>query len=130
MAGLALRVLPGRLAVCRLDADAPVPSWAWSGPLASATRTAGELSIVCSEAAVPKVVQQEGGWNALAVVGPLAFEDVGLLSALAAPLARAGLSIFVISTFDTDYLLVRAEKLDEAIGVLRGAGHRVDQPDR
>jgi hypothetical protein len=113
---------PGRLGVCRLDPDAPMPDWA-TGPFVSATRTPAELSIVCDESRVPAEVRREGGWRAIEVAGPLEFSLVGVLDSLTGPLARAGVSIFAMSTFDTDYLLVREVDLARAIAALREAGH-------
>src|SRR5687768_14722349 len=89
--GLSLEVLAGRLAVCRLDPAQDVPAWAWTGILASVTRTDAELSIVCAEAAVPVTVERvERGWRALRVAEPLAFDVVGIMARLTAPLAQAG----------------------------------------
>jgi hypothetical protein len=124
-AGLELRPMPGRLAVCRLAAGAPVPPWAVAGGWWSLTRTAEELSVVCAEGRVPPGVAREGGWRALAVAGPLDLGATGVLASLAAPLAAAGLSLFAVSTYDTDYLLVKEERLAEALAALEGAGHRV-----
>jgi hypothetical protein len=122
---LNLAWLQGAFAVCRLTADAPLPTWATAGEFLSITRTAGELSIVCPEEAVPQGVQCERGWRCLRVAGPLEFSLVGVLASLAVPLAEAGISIFVVSTFDTDYLLVKEEKQQQAAEVLRQAGHTV-----
>lgn len=122
---LTLSLLPETLAVCRLAPDAGVPAWAWTGEPASVTRTRDELSIVCRMDAVPRGVRAEGGWRCLKVEGPLDFALTGILASLAAPLAAAGIALFAVSTYDTDYLLVKAENLDRAAGVLRGAGHRV-----
>jgi hypothetical protein len=116
-----LSVLPERLAICRLSASARVPSWALElhETLISITRTADELSIVCPEAVVPPEVQVERGWRALKVPGPLPFELTGVLAGLATPLAAAGISIFAISTYDTDYVLVRAGDLERALAALQ-----------
>jgi len=119
---LRLRVLPGRLAVCRLPADVPPPDWATAGQLVSVTRTAGELSVVCPEEAVPAGVVHEAGFRALEVAGPLDFALTGIVAALAAPLAQAGVPIFVLSTYDTDYLLVREMSVEQACAALEGAG--------
>jgi hypothetical protein len=119
-----LTLLPGTLAVCRLPATAPAPGWA-SGPLTSVTRTPDELSVVCSAEGVPSDVRAERGFRCLAVTGPLDFSLTGVLAGLAAPLAEAGISIFTLSTFDTDLLLVREPLLDRAVAALRSAGHRV-----
>lgn len=117
--------MDGRLAVCRLDAAAPIPPWA-SGPgLVSITRTPDELSVVCTEERVPRDIRRETGYVAIAVAGPLAPELVGVLASLATPLADAGIPILAIGTFDTDYVLVRESALDRAASVLRAAGHVV-----
>lgn len=119
-----LSLLPGTFAVCRLAPDAEIPAWAWRDrTLLSITCTQDELSIICPAASVPAGVQSEQPWSALKVEGPLDFALTGILSALAAPLATAGISIFAISTFDTDYLLVKERQLTRACQVLREAGH-------
>lgn len=123
---LTVSLLPDTLAVCRLAPDADVPAWAWTGEPASVTRTRDELSIVCRADAVPQGVRTEGGWRCLKVRGPLDFALTGILAALTAPLAAAGIPVFAVSTYDTDYLLVKAETLDRAAEALRGAGHRVE----
>ena len=122
---LTLRVLPGRLAVARLDPKAAVPDWAALGRFTSITRTADELSCVCEEAGVPPDARAERGYRALKVEGILEFALVGIVASLATALARARVSIFVVSTHDTDYLLVKEEKLVQAVRVLRSEGHRV-----
>ena len=118
---LHLDLLPGTLAICRLPAAADSPAWA-RGELVAVTRTATELSVVCAEAAVPTAVRAEPGWRALRVRGPLPFDVVGVVAALARPLAAAGVPIFVISTFDTDYVLVKATDLPRAEAALRSTG--------
>jgi uncharacterized protein len=125
MPSLTLSVLAGPLAVVRLDPAAPVPGWAWSGELCSVTRSADELSIVCGDAGVPSDVNAQRGWRALKVRGPLDFSLTGVLAALAAPLADAGIPIFALSTYDTDYVLVRDEALLAACDALRRAGHTI-----
>jgi hypothetical protein len=122
---LSLRVLPDPLAVCRLPADAEVPAWAVAARFFSITRTADEMSVVCPEPSVPEGVENERGWRALQVEGSLDFSLTGVLASLAGPLAEAKIPIFVISTFETDLLLVKAERLEGAVETLRGAGHRV-----
>ena len=122
---LTLTLLDDALAVCRLAADAEVPTWAWSGEPASVTRTRDELSIVCRADAVPAGVQCESGWRCLKVQGPLDFGLTGILASLAVPLAAARIPVFAISTYDTDYLMVKAENLARTIEALRAAGHRV-----
>jgi len=121
---LTLRQHDTGLAVARLAPDAEVPGWA-NGPLTSITRTAEELSIVCAEKNVPGETTAERGWRALSVAGPLDFELTGVLASLTGPLAAAGIPVFGISTYDTDYLLVRATDLPAAVDVLLAAGHRM-----
>jgi hypothetical protein len=126
MAGLEIEVLPLRLSVVRLDGHAQVPRWALDGELFSVTRTARELSVVAPTELVPSEVERaEHGWQALAVAGPLAFSLTGVLDSVAAPLARAGISLFAVSTYDTDYVLVKVETVEAAVRALRAAGHRL-----
>ena len=122
---LSLSILPETLAICRLAPQLPVPEWCWTDQLCAVTRTRQELSIVCLEAVVPPAVQCERGWRALQVDGPLDFGLTGILAALAVPLAQANISIFALSTFDTDYVLVRQSNLDRATQVLGRAGHKL-----
>ena len=121
---LSLKLLPGRLAVCRLGPDSPFPGWA-SGAVTSLTRTPDELSVVCAEDAVPDGVRAERGFRCLAVAGPLSFAAIGVIASLSSVLAEAGVSLFVLSTFDTDLLLVRQAFLTQAAAALRAAGHEV-----
>ena len=122
-----LTVLPDALAVVRLAAGANLPTWSAQGAFFSVTRTSDELSIVCSARQVPAGVAAQTGWRALKVAGPFALSEVGVLAALAEPLAKANVSIFVISTFDTDYLLVAETQLAAAIAALREAGHQIQE---
>ncbi|MDE3090317.1 MAG: ACT domain-containing protein [Chloroflexota bacterium] len=123
---LNLSILPGAFAICRLDADAPIPSWVTTRDFVSITRTRDELSIVCVQRDVPDGVQGERGWRALRVETKLDFALTGILASLAAPLADAGISIFAISTFDTDYLLVKETDLPRVVQVLSAAGHKIN----
>lgn len=121
---LDLDVLEGDFAVARLDPAEPIPAWAQESQPSSFTRTAAELSIVCPAKQVPADVRHVGSFRALAVRGPLDFGTVGVLLSLARPLAGAGISIFAISTFDTDYVLVSGADLPRAAAALEAAGHR------
>jgi uncharacterized protein len=123
---LDLDVLPGDYAVARLDPSEPVPPWARDGTLSATVVTADELTIVCAAGSVPSDARSEGPFSALAVRGPLDFALTGILASLAAPLAAAGISIFALSTFDTDVLLIRSGDLPAASAALRAAGHRID----
>src|SRR5262245_55974633 len=107
--------LDGTFAVCHLARDAPLPAWLADGPFVSLTRTADELSLVCRQEAVPEGVRCERGWRCLRVAGTLDFSFVGVLASLLGPLADAGVSVFVVSTFDTDYLLVKQADFQRAV---------------
>jgi uncharacterized protein len=124
---LRLIVLSERLAVCRLKAASNIPPWRLpdphSGHFYSLTCCADEISIVLPEEKIPAGVEREAGWVAIKVLGPLDFSLTGVLASLALPLADADISIFVISTFDTDYVLVRQSRQEQAIAVLVAAGH-------
>jgi hypothetical protein len=121
-----ISVLPETLAVCRLRASDRIPSWALElhEGFVSITRTPDELSIVCPQDAVPPDTQVEEDWRALVIPGPIPFEATGVLSALATPLADAGIPIFAISTYDTDYVLVREQNLERALHVLHADPER------
>jgi hypothetical protein len=134
---LPLALLDETLAVCRLEPDDLVPTWALArGPLAVIARTPAELSLVVVERAVPPEASREpglrveGGWRAFVVRGPLPFDLVGVFASMTQPLAEAGLSIFAMSTFDTDYVFVKAADLARATAVLEAAGHEVSVKGR
>jgi hypothetical protein len=117
--------LDGTFAIAKMPPDAAIPSWASSGPFVSITRTADELSIVCPDAQVPPGVQAEPGWRCLRVAGKMDFSMVGVLASLVGPLADAGISVFAVSTFDTDYLLVKEAAWQQAKEVLVATGHSI-----
>ena len=120
-----LVTLPGRFSVCRLAPSAPWPAPPPGAAAYSATRTIVELSVVCPEGDEPAGSRIEAGWRALSVVGPLAFDLLGVLATLTADLAGAGVSVFVISTFDTDLVLVKDVDLEAATEALDAAGHHL-----
>jgi hypothetical protein len=123
---LELRLLDDRLAVSRLGPQDAVPAWAAEATgLVSITRTADELSLVTRDDVVPAGVVRASGWRALALVGTFDFALTGILVALLAPLADAGIGIFAFSTFDTDYVMVREADVEPATAALRAAGHDV-----
>jgi hypothetical protein len=122
---LELSLLPERFAITRLAADSPIPAWATEGPFFSVTRTGDELSVVTELSRVPADIQSQPGWRVLKVHGPFALSEIGVLAALATPLAEARISLFAVSTFDTDYLLVASETLSAAVAALERAGHTI-----
>jgi hypothetical protein len=123
---LPLELLPDTLAICRLEPDAPVPGWVNdSGGFVTVSRTTEELSITAVQRVVPPDVRCERDYRAFRVRGPLPLDLIGILAAIANPLAEAGLGIFAISTFDTDYVLVKSRDLAVAVAALETAGHQV-----
>ena len=120
-----LSLLPDQYVILKLAVDAGTPRWAANGEFFSITRTSDELSIVIAFRNVPAQMQGESKWRALKVHGPFALTEVGVLAALAAPLSEAAISIFVISTYDTDYLLINEQQCDAAISALQNKGHTV-----
>src|SRR5262249_5519366 len=134
-AKLTLSILPETLAICRLDPASSIPDWATRGAFSSITRTADELSIICPQMDVPHNIPElredsdktgpvvEKNWRCFKVAGPLDFALTGVMSSLVSPLAHAGITVFAISTYETDYLMVRAVSLDHAVRVLRLADH-------
>jgi hypothetical protein len=119
------RLLSEALAICRLPADAPIPPWP-RGPFVCTARTPDELSIVCDERCVPPGVPCVRGRRALGIAGAVDFSTIGVIAGLTRPLAEAGVSVFVVSTYDTDWVLVQEKDLATATRVLRAGGHVVD----
>src|SRR5207248_152752 len=111
---LELSLLPERFAISRLAADSAIPDWATQGPFFSITRTGDELSVVTELSRVPAGVQSQPGWRVLKVHGPFVLSEVGVLAALAKPLADAKISLFAVSTFDTDYLDRKSTRLNSS----------------
>ncbi|WP_367136611.1 ACT domain-containing protein [Saccharothrix sp. HUAS TT1] len=129
MKRLIVDVRPGGYAVVRLPADAPAPAGLLDAPgLVSVTRTPDELSIVCPEEHAPDAAAAQPGWRLLTVRGPLEFTLTGIMAALSGELAAAGVSLFALSTYDTDHLLVKESDLDRAVQALRASGHEVTKP--
>ncbi|MGE5416183.1 MAG: ACT domain-containing protein [Acidobacteriota bacterium] len=123
---LVLVQVPGTFAVCRLSTDEPIPKWVLKlSGFFSITRSADELSVLCPEVHVPGNVKYEGEFSCLKVQGPLDFSMFGVMAALVVPLADAEISIFAVSTFDTDYLLVKQRDLKSAVQVLQSVGHKI-----
>lgn len=121
-----IRTLSEEFALARLGAHEAVPPWVAGADLIAVVRTRDELSIVCRSDAVPGDIDDvQRGFRGLAVVGTLDFGLTGVIAGLTRPLADAGIPIFSISTFDTDYMLVRGDKLDAAKAALTGAGYDV-----
>lgn len=115
---LNLRLLKDTYGVCRLNKDDSIPSWAFDGEFFSITKTNDELSIVCLENNIPSDIKYEKFWKILKIEGPLDFSLVGILSKISSLMAENNISIFAISTYDTDYILIKKEKIDSAVNIL------------
>lgn len=122
---LTLSILRETFAICRLDKDAPIPNWALMGNLFSITRSKDELSIVCPQINVPKDILCNKGWCCLKVKGPLDLTLTGIISSIAETLDKEGISIFLISTYDTDYIMVQEKDLERAVFLLAESGQQV-----
>jgi hypothetical protein len=122
---LKYRVLDEWLGVCQLPAGSSVPEWATGPGFFCVTQTAEELSIVCEQGLMPAGVRVETGWVGLKLEGPFPFAMTGVLTSFLQPLAAAGIPIFAVSTFDTDYVLMKRDKLEKATDALRAAGHQM-----
>jgi hypothetical protein len=120
---ITLSILDANLAVCRLPSGSPIPSWAFHGNFWSATRTPSEVSLVCQTDYVPENTLAERDWRGIKVNGSLDFSLTGILAGLARTLADAQISLFALSTYDTDYILVKSGKLDAAVQALQAAGY-------
>jgi len=122
---LSLTLLPGVFAIARYALGQKIPGPPPDGRFYSVTRTDEECSVVCEESLLAAGARAERGRSLLRVDGTLDFSLTGVLAALAAPLAQAKISIFALSTYDTDYLLLAQNDLDRAIAALERAGHSV-----
>jgi uncharacterized protein len=124
---LLLAVLPGTYAIARFAPDATIPFPYSESFFYSVSKTDQELSLVCEEKFLRPDVQAERGRRLIRVESALAFSLTGIVASLAGPLAEAAVSIFSVSTYDTDYLLVRDEDVEKAIAALERAGHKVQR---
>ena len=119
-------ILRQNFAIARLEPNADLPSAVLASPgFLSITRTADELSIVCAEDSAAGLARVDKAWRAIKVQGPFAFDQTGVLASFLEPLAVAAIGIFAVSTFDTDYILVKSANLEAAVAALKGAGHRL-----
>ena len=119
--------LPDTLAVCRISLDSELEMWFLSDPFFAMVRTDDALTIVCSQEKVPPKVQQEPGWRALKIEGSFDFSETGILESVLKPLAETGLGIFAVSSFETDYVLVKERDFEVARRALEESGHDVQR---
>lgn len=122
---LTLSILPETLVICQMDKDARIPDWLLASTFYSITKTAKELSVVCPQTNVPEGIKKDEGWRCLKVEGPLDFSAAGILASLTMPLAKEGISVFAMSTYNTDYLLVKERHLEKAVQILSQNEHQI-----
>ena len=122
---LQLSLLDEIYGICVFENDIAIPEWAAAASFCSITRTQKELTIVCPQHSIPSGCEYDANWRCFWVDGSFDLNQIGVISSLAAPLARAGISIFVVSSYDTDYILVKKEKVNQAIAVLTDGGHLI-----
>ncbi len=122
---MTLTLYPETFAVCQLSKKASLPDWALSGRFFSISKTEDELSVVCETSLVPEGTKGDLDWRAFKLHGPFAFNEIGIVASLTVPLAKAKIGVFVISTYNTDYLLVKEENVKKTLRVLRSNQHEV-----
>jgi hypothetical protein len=120
-----LYLLPGRMAICRLEPEEKLPPWAGSGAFSSVTRTSVEMTVVCQEENVPAGILCNKNWRCLQIGGVLDFSETGILSSLTAPLAGEGIPVYALSTYSTDLILIKENDLSRTVLALARAGHRI-----
>ncbi len=124
---LTLDLLEGNFVICRLPPSSSLPSWAFTGPFISITKTNDELSIITiDDNRLPKDIQCERNWKCFKLKGSFPFDMTGVLSSILNPLANADVGILAVSTFDTDYVMIKEKNLQIAIDVLKQNGHKVN----
>jgi uncharacterized protein len=128
MKSLKFTILDGTFAIHRLKADASIPKAVFASPFYAIAKSENELSIVAAEGIAIESERSEPGWSALRVDGTLDFSETGILAGIAATLAKTGVSIFAVSTFETDYILLKSERLKDAKAALSDAGHKFARP--
>lgn len=127
MKPLTLSVLPGQYAVHRFAAGTAVPAELLAADFCHISRTPEEVSVLCAAEFAPGSEHRFGPLAGLRVAGPLDFALLGILAELSKRLAEAEISVFAVSTYDTDYLYVRERELWDAIDALEKAGHQVER---
>lgn len=120
-----LKVLPELYSISRLDGKDPIPTWADGEGFVNIARSTDELSIVCHQSRVPDGIKIDRDWSCMQFEGPFAFDETGIVLSVVRPLTEAGLGVFVVSTFDGDFLLLKEDKFADGLAVLREAGHQI-----
>lgn len=115
---LTMKLLNKTYGVCRLDKEASIPKWALESEFFSITKTEDELSVVCEMNTIPEEMICERNWRILKIVGPLDFALIGILASISSLLADSGISIFAVSTYDTDYILIKDKDVEQGVEAL------------
>ena len=123
-----LMVLDGTYAIHRFTPGTSIPKAVFSSPFYAVTATGEELSVVALDGLLTKSEKSDGGWSAIKVNGPLKLTQTGVMAGLSTALAQAGVSLFAISTFDTDYILVKVTALEKAKDALEASGYKFRKP--
>ena len=127
---LQLSLLDKIYGICVFENDTPIPEWATAVSLCCIIRTQKELTIVCPQKIIPPYCKCDTDWRCFRIDGSFDLNQIGVISSLAAPLAQAGISIFVVSSYDTDYILVKKEKVEQAVTVLTDSGHLIARTEK
>lgn len=118
-----LREVPGKFGVAQMAADAPIPDWANGPGFCSIVRADDELTIICHEDRIPDTVPSELGWSCFRSIGPVAFDDAGVLAALISPISNAGIGVFVLCTFDGEHIMCPTNAFQHVKEILAQHGH-------
>ena len=121
--------MQGDYAICKLDPEMESPDWAACGEFYSISRSADELSIICLHEQIPPKVPHDPGWRLLKIAGPFDFDEIGVLASITTPLAAARISLLTVSTYDTDYVLIKDTNYSLALETLESAGHHIHNFD-
>lgn len=122
---LTMNLLKEKFAVCRLDKNHAIPEWSENDSFYSVTKTMDELSIVCLEKDVPHNIRHENNWRILKIQGPLDFSLIGIIAKISSILAEEKISIFALSTFDTDYILLKDDNIENAVDILNKNNYKI-----
>ena len=125
MSSLTLKLIDGKLSIHRFPAASQVPAQVYESNFYTISKTDDELSIVCSNSVKFDCDTSSTDWQGFKVIGPLDFSLTGIMAELSTVLAQANISIFAISTYDTDYILVKADKMPAASEALQSAGYSI-----
>lgn len=125
MRQLQMSLLKDIFGIYALENSAPIPDWAAKASMCSITRTKKELTIVCPQSIIPAESDCDSNWRCFRIDGSFDLNEIGVISCISAPLAEAGISIYVVSTYDTDYFLIKDNAAEKAIAVLTEDGHKI-----